>query len=180
MKTLDFKPKNFLNRNKYYLALVLILSITVIWHFCQIYLLEKNAEKEKLGVINKYEMKLDSLNIANLQLTAKSFSWAVRSELLRGNTDQINQYFNEFVKTPGILKLQFINSENSVIEISTDKKDEGLINMEYTNIKDQETLVELSELKIISPISGMNKQIGILILEVAKTKSDLPINLNKN
>jgi hypothetical protein len=130
--------------------------------------LEKSTENEKLAIINKYELKIDSLNAVQLQQTAKAFSWAIRSELIRGNNDQINQYFNEFIKTPGIIKLQLINPDNSVIEISTDKKDVGTLNTDYTNIKNQETILVLSELKIVTPISGMNKQIGVFILEANK------------
>lgn len=165
MKTTDTKPKHFLNRAKYYIGLFLIIIIILIWHFSKIHFLEKNTEKEKLGIVNKYEIKLDSLNAVHLQLTAKAFSWAIRSELIRGNTDQINQFFNEFIKTPGILKLQLINTENSVIEISTDEKDVGTQNIDYINIKSQKTIIETSELKIVTPISGMNKQIGVFILE---------------
>jgi hypothetical protein len=173
MKSADNQPKHFLNRSRYYLGLILIIIIILIWHFCKIYFLEKNAEKEKLGIVNKYEIKLDSLNAVHLQLTAKTFSWAIRSELIRGNKDQINQFFNEFIKTPGILKLQLINTENSVIEISTDKKDEGTKNVDYINIKGQETIPGIPELKIVTPISGMNKQIGVFILEANKIKNNL-------
>jgi hypothetical protein len=164
MKTTDIKPTHFLNKAKYYLGLILIIIILLVWHYSAMHLLEKNTEKEKLEIISKYELKLDSLNAIHLQLTAKTFSWAIRSELIRGNTDQINQFFNEFIKTPGILKLQLINTENSVIEISTDEKDVGTNTADYVNIKGQETILETSELKIVTPISGMNKQIGVFIL----------------
>ncbi len=173
MKTADSKPKTFLNRSKYYLGLILIIIIVLVWHFSKLYFLEKNTEKEKLEIATRYETKLDSLNSAYLQLTAKTFSWAIRSELIRGNKDQINQYFNEFIKTPGILKLQLINTVNSVIEISTDKKDVGTQNTDYINIKSQETIAGLPELKIVTPISGMNNQIGVFILEANKLENNL-------
>ncbi len=173
MHTTDNKPKHFLNRSKYYLGLILIMIIILIWHYSKVHFLEKSTKKEKLGIINSYELKLDSLNAVHLQLTAKTLSWAVRSELLRGNKDQINQYFNEFIKTPGIFKLQLINSENSVVEISTDKKYEGLRDTTYINITGQETIPDLPELKIVTPISGMNKQIGVFILEATKIENNV-------
>jgi len=172
MKTTDDKPKHFLNRAKYYLALILIIIIILIWHFSKIYFLEKSTEKEKNGIINSYEIKLDSMNVVNLQMTAKTFSWAIRSELIRGNKDQINQYFNEFIKIPGILKLQLINTEDSVIIISTDKKDVGTQNIDYNNIKSQETNIGFSELKIVTPISGINIQMGVFILEANKNEDN--------
>jgi hypothetical protein len=165
MKATNNDLLNFLNKKKYYLGLILVIIIILIWNYSKIHFLEKRKEKEKLEMVNNYKIKLDSLNAVHMQLIAKTFSWAIRSELIRGNKDQINQFFNEFVKTPGIIKLQLINPENSVIEISTDKKDEGLRNADYINIKGQETISGLPELKIVTPITGMNKQIGVFILE---------------
>lgn len=173
MKTANNKPKNFLNRAKYYLGLILIIVIILIWHFSKMHFLDKITEKEKLEIVTKYGIKLDSMNSVSLLHTAKAFSWAIRSELLRGNKDQINQYFNEFIKTPGILKLQLINSENSVIEISTDKKDEGTKNFDYINIKGQEIIPGLPELRIVTPIAGMNNNIGVFVLEASKIENIL-------
>lgn len=158
----------FFSRSKYYLALILVIIIIVIWHYSTIYFMEKNTEKEKLTMTTNFGIKLDSLKAAQMEMTAKTFSWAIRSELIRGNKDQINQFFNEFIKTPGIMKLQFINSENSKIEISTDKKDEGTRNVDYSNLNDQKIIAGVPELTIVTPISGMNKQIGVFILEAKK------------
>ncbi|HEX2933812.1 MAG TPA: hypothetical protein VHO72_00520 [Bacteroidales bacterium] len=164
METTDNKYLQFIYRRKYYLGLILLILIILIWHYSKMHSLQKSTEKERLELVTKYETKLDSLNTVQLQQTAKAFSWAVRSELIRGNKDQINQFFNEFIRTPGIIKLQLINPESSIIEISTDKKDEGSQNADYNNIKNQEVIKEASELKIVTPISGMNKQIGVFIL----------------
>jgi hypothetical protein len=172
MKTTDNNQKQFLNRAKYYLGLILIIVIILIWHYSKMHFYEKSTENEKLAITNKYELKIDSLNAVHLQLTAKALSWAIRSELIRGNKDQINQFFNEFIKTPGILKLQLITTENSTIEISTDKKDVGTQNVDYINIKSQETNIETLKLRIVTPISGMNKQIGVFILEANNSKDN--------
>lgn len=172
METTDNKP-TFFSKSKYYLGLILVIIIIVIWHYSTIYFIEKNTEKEKLEMNTNFGLKLDSLNTAQMQLTAKTFSWAIRSELIRGNKDQINQYFNEFIKTPGMIKLQFINSENSKIEISTDKKDEGTRNVDYINLNGQEIISGVPELKVVTPILGMNKQIGVFILEAKKIETNL-------
>lgn len=175
MKTSNDQP-SFLSRSKYYLGLIIIIIGILIWHFSKIYFIERNTEKEKNEIITKYEVKLDSLNASQMQQTAKVFSWAIRSELIRGNKDQINQYFNEYIKTPGILKLQLINSEDSKIEISTDKKDEGVHNVNYININEQKIISGSPELKIVTPISGMNKQIGVFIMESKKLENNLKKN----
>jgi len=168
MKSADNKSEHFFHRSKYYLVLIVIIISVLLWNYWKIYFLERKMEKEKIGIITSYEMRLDSLNAVQMQLTAKTFSWAIRSELLRGNKDQINQYFNEFIKTNGIVKLQLITTENSRVEISTDKKDEGTQNVDYINIKDQKVISGLPQLRIATPISNMNKQIAVFILEANK------------
>jgi len=176
MNETDHKSKSLLSRSKYYLGLLLIVIIILVWHFSKIYLLKKRTETEKVVIINKYEKQLDSLNVYYLQLTAKTFSWALRSELLRGNKDQINQYFNEFIKTPGIKKLMLINPENSVIDISTDKKDVGTQNFDYINLKNQEIFINVNDFKIVTPISGMNNQIGIFIIEATNISNNVNVD----
>ncbi len=47
--------------------------------------LENEQVVQKNQLVNKYELKIDSLNIANIELTVKTFSWAVRGELMREN-----------------------------------------------------------------------------------------------
>lgn len=150
----------------YYAGLVLIILIICLWALTKISILKNNYETDKSAIINKYELKLDSLNIDRMQLTAKTLSWALRGELIRDNKEQINQYFMEFVKNPNIGKLQFINAENSIIEISTDKKDEGTINSEYGKIDSQIISTDSIQYKIVTPITGLNKKIGFLIINI--------------
>jgi len=172
METTDNKP-TFFSKSKYYLGLILVIFGILIWHYIKMNSLEKTTEREKSALITNYGIKLDSLNTTQMGMTAKTFSWAIRSELIRGNKDQINQFFNEFVKTPGIIKLQLINSEDSKIEISTDKKDEGTRNVDYINLNGQEIIAGVHELKIVTPILGMNKQLGVFILEAKKLETNL-------
>ena len=89
---------------------------------------------------------------------------------MRNNKEQISQYFNEFVKKPNIVKLQFINPDNGIIEISTDKKDEGTKTNQYLNINEQ--LVESDSLQsnFITPITGLNHKIGILSISMKNLK----------
>lgn len=74
MKTTNNKLLHFLNKQKYYLTLILIIAILLIWNNSKIRSLEKKSEKEKLEIVDNYKMKLDSLNTANMQLLAKTFS----------------------------------------------------------------------------------------------------------
>jgi hypothetical protein len=167
-KQKEHKIVKFLIKKKYYVGLILIIFIILIWQAIKVHNLETSFAKKKSELISSYELKLDNLNMDRMKLTAKTFSWAIRSELMRENKEQINQYFNEFIKTPDIIKLQLINPDNSTIEIATDKKDEGIKNSDYGNIKKQVINSDASEFRIVTPITGLNKKIGIFVIDVNK------------
>ena len=160
----------FVLKNKYYVGLVIIILVIYTWSSLKLKSLQNNFQNEKATIINSYELQLDSLNIERMQLIATTLSWAIRGELLRNNKEQISQYFNEFVKKPNIVKLQFINPDNGIIEISTDKKDEGTKTNQYLNINEQ--LVESDSLQsnFITPITGLNHKIGILSISMKNLK----------
>lgn len=167
MEATDNKP-TFFSRSKYYLGLIVVIIALVIWHFSSIYFIEKNTEKEKVTMSTNFAIKVDSINATRMAMAAKTLSWAIRSELIRDNKDQINQFFDEFIKSPGIIKLQFINAENSKIEISTDKKDEGTQNGNYADLNEQKIMSGTPNLMIVTPILGMNKQLGVFVLKAKK------------
>jgi hypothetical protein len=166
----ESKFKKFVLRHKFNLSLILLALIILGWALIKIALLENEFKKEKQQITTNYELKIDSLNSERLLLTAKTFSWAIRSELLRENNEQINQYFNDFIKNPDIIKLQLINPTTSVVDLSTDKKDEGTIAPNLNLTESQIIRDDASGFYIITPISGLNSKIGIFVMQVKKTK----------
>ena len=115
---------------------------------------------------------MDSLKVANYKLTSKVFSWAIRSEMLRNNNEQVDQFFLSFIKDPNVKKIQLINPDNAVVILSTDKKDEGQkIDIQKIYQTDSLTVVREDDiLKIYNPIMGLNKKIGLLVIEIANQK----------
>lgn len=156
----------FIFKHKYYLGLILIIIIVAIWALVKINILQRTFNEEKAQIVASYEQKLDNLNSDRLLLTAKTFSWAIRSELIRDNKDQVNQFFNDFIKGSDIEKLQLINPETSIIEISTDKKDEGTTISIYSSLEDQIVNTTSTNFQIITPITGLNKKMGIFVMYV--------------
>jgi hypothetical protein len=176
MSTINEQPKKnenkflkFLWRHKLNAFLVAAILVILAWSWYSTNKLENTYAAEKQELITNYEIKLDSLNADRLLLTAKTFSWAIRSELLRDNLDQVNQYFNEFVKNPDVTGLQLINPENGFIEIATDKNLEGTTNSSYNNIDDQFVKKDSMNIKLVTPISGLNKKIAVLVMDVKNT-----------
>lgn len=158
----------FVMKHKYYIGLVLVIIVLLAWSFVRMAVMESDFKEEKAQVISNYELKLDSLNTDRLKLTATAFSWAIRSELIRENKEQINQFFNEFIKNPEIVKLQLINSETSIVELSTDKNDIGNKVNTFNSAQEQTIVSGFTDFQIVTPINGLNKKLGIFVMQVNK------------
>lgn len=175
-KFLDFLKKNIVA-----VLLAVILIIVLIWYSVKISSIEEQyeeektelvtkSENEKSALISKYESEKDSLEIRNLESSAKIFSWAVRSELMRNNTENLNQLVNAFVQESGADLVQLLDPKTKVITLSSDKKFEGL---EYDreidyDLTGQQTLMTEGGIKIITPVMGLNSLLGILIVQIDK------------
>ena len=150
---------------------LLLLALTLLIVFIVFKVKMRNLENEyvvqKNQLINSYEIKIDSLNIANIELTVKTFSWAVRSELMRENMEQVNQLMNAFVQEPTIQNVKLIDQEDARIVISTNKKEEGqeFENKELLNTDRITAFRETSLIRIVTPIMGLNKKLGLLVVE---------------
>jgi len=169
----------FIKKNIVSVLLALALIVILIWFSAQNNKNNKQFEKEKTSLITQsknersalianYESEKDSLQIVNLEAAAKIFSWSVRSELLRNNTENLNQLVNAFVRESGADLVQLIDPETNKISLSSDKKFEG---SEYAQkidfeLKEPHTLKEDGTIKIITPVMGLNTALGILIVQI--------------
>lgn len=161
--------KDFMLKHIVKVVLLLLLIAMFIWSRIQISNLKSDFDQQKTEITNNYELKMDSLNIAGMELTAKTFSWAVRSELQRENKEQVELFFYDFIKSSQIEKLQYVNADNSTIELSTNKKEEGLIaTSSFYKTNNQLTESDSTSFKIATPIMGLNKKLGVVVIEVNK------------
>jgi Ca2+/Na+ antiporter len=160
----------FLKNNKAANVLGLLLLVVLIWFSVKMRINERNFNNEKTQLITQYESSIDSLQINYLEFATKVFSWSVRSELLRDNTENLNQLLTVFVKESGANLVQLINPEDKMVLLSSDKKYEGNpytgnLNFELNN---SIVLKEGSDVKIITPVMGFTNKIGVLIVELKK------------
>ncbi len=160
---------NFILRNKIVVILILLLFGVFFWALIKMHYMEKDFNTQKSEIINKYELKFDSLNVAKMELVSTVFSWAIRSELSRENMEQVNQFFLNFIKVPDVEKVQLVNYDSSKILISTDKKDEGQA-ITDPKLFVSDTLryykTDSGHIKYITPIMGLNKRIGSLVIDI--------------
>jgi hypothetical protein len=148
---------------------IIIVLLIIGWVITYFYMDYKNS-----GNISKLEKAANEIIFNNendwINQTVKPLSWAIRSEMLRENRENIEQYQNEFVKMPGFSNLMFINNEGS-IWLSTDKKYEGSpfanhYNVEFISHNDVFLEADQSEniIKISAPIMGIDRRLGTLFV----------------
>lgn len=173
----NIKPENkeskflkFIKNNKLSTFLFVLLVVIAIWAFANNMILKSNFKEEKAQIINNYELKIDSLQLASFKLTSKVFTWAIRSEMNRDNLEQVNQFFLNFIKENKVSKIQLIGSESNKIILSTDKKDEGtdIADKQVLESQEQIALTDSISMKFIVPVMGLDKKIATLIIEVKK------------
>jgi hypothetical protein len=160
----------FIKNNKAASVLATLLIIVLIGFVVKMRINESNFNNEKMQLITTYESTIDSLQIAQLEFATRVFSWSVRSELLRNNTENLSQLLTVFVKESSADLVQLITPEDKIVLLSSDKKFEGSSyagNLDV-DIKESMVLSEESHVKIITPVMGFNSMIGVLVVEWKK------------
>ena len=157
----------FVLRHKMVFTLLLIILVISLWAFIKISLIENQSKKDILKLKSDYENKMDSLTAKNLMLTSKVFSWAIRSELTRDNKEQVNQFFLNFIKEPGVSKVEFVNALDGKVSLSTNKKDEGSAYTNQVALLTNETINYKTDsvLNVVTPVMGLNNKLGVLVIE---------------
>lgn len=149
---------------------LLLLLILWIWKAIEIKGLKRDFETSKVELHEKASKKLVSNNEVHLKLLAKPMIWALRTEMMQGNWNQVNLYLNDLVKENSFQSIAVANEEG-IIVASTNKKEEE---MPFTSISkaeyltSNETSVENqadSVLIMTSPIMGFNNRLGTLYIK---------------
>jgi len=145
--------------------LIALLIILGLWGFMSI-----KANR----TVRKYESTMaqqrDSLNTYHLKNNVRIFTWAVRSELTRGNMEQVEQFFVNYLQTGRVVRVMLVDPNDGSIIISTNKKD-----LE-TKISDSAILSATSivqvdmgtSYKFANPVMGLDKKLGIVVVEIEK------------
>lgn len=107
-----------------------------------------------------------------LRLMAIPLVWTVRSEMLRGNYEQVNQYLTQFVKEPNMKELLVARTDGSIVA-ATNKQREGtsitaLFPPEIVQVNAITVTTGQDDTWLVSaPIMGLNDKLGVLVLVAA-------------
>ena len=140
-----------------------------------------------IAVAGMYVWKNIAVNRATVQLTEKAgriitdqnrkflrlavvpLVWAVRSEMIRENYDQINLYLNQFVKEQNMKEIVVAKPDGAIV-VSTNKKFEGkpVTDIFPASVLQEDKLMvstlENGDIMVASPVMGLSTKVGVLIL----------------
>lgn len=157
------------------LVVVALLAIIWTWKSIQINSLKKDHSEHTLQLKQQAQTMLISSDKHYLQLLAKPYVWAIRTEMMKGNLSQVHLYANDMVKEKN-MKSVVVADNKGVVVSSTDKKLEGqnfaaVGNQAYLSIDN--TVVEQvndSLLVMATPVMGFNSRLGTLMISYSPIK----------
>lgn len=113
---------------------------------------------------------IDSASIAPLKLTVQSLSWAIRTELLNENKEEVTRYFRELAKERSIKMAVLCDTTNRVIYAAS-AEHKGKYFRQYHDLSHiQATNVSVKPAPnqegffLTAPIMGLNSRYGTLFL----------------
>lgn len=153
------------------IALLLLIGIWV-WKSIEIKNIKSKAESDYQALKEQAIEAIVTSREEQLKLLAKTYVWAVRTEMMRGNINQVNLYALDMIKEKNMMLIA-IADDNGMIVSSTNKKNEGnpLTSVgDSTALSYNDTMVKNtgdSILIVTSPIMSFNKRLGTLFIKYA-------------
>ena len=170
----DQPKKKGLNAQTIVIIIIIALMIVIplgiyLWKQAEIRNLKKDYDNRITEITAQANSTIDQNNRKNIEVVTRVFTWAVRSEMLRSNLEQINTYMEDLVRMEGMHIISVINTEGIVVR-STNKKYEGVvypgpIASELAQINEVVTRSDESgDMVSVCPVMGLDNRIGTLVI----------------
>jgi len=91
------------------------------WRAISISSLTSAHQDREKKVVEHSRVVIDSIRADAHLRDARLLGWAVRSEALRNNMEQVEQYFMAYVREPSVQRVSLIGTDG-VVKVSTDGK----------------------------------------------------------
>jgi hypothetical protein len=150
--------------------LVLLAGGIYLWKEWSVQKVQNESAQREEAVITQSQLELSKRTEGFLQLTAVPFVWAIRSEMLRENMEQVDGYTRSFVKQPGVEFVAVANAAGKIV-VATDKKWEGqpitgLISEQVVSASFVQVIKgEGAEAyQVVAPVMGYNARLGTVLL----------------
>jgi hypothetical protein len=149
--------------------LIAIPAGIYFWKQGEISKLKKQHETEISNIKADAGKTIADNNKKSIETITRVFAWAVRSEMLRNNMEQVNTYMNDLVKTADLNDISAIKTDGIVI-LSTNKKYEGnaypgFVASELNNINEVVSRDDAGgNIMSICPIMGLDNKMGTIVI----------------
>lgn len=145
-------------------AVLLVAGGMYAWRALSVNALSKTHQEREQMMVERSRTVIDSVRAdANLR-DARLLGWAIRSEALRNNMEQIEQYLMAYVKEPAVQRVSFIGPDG-LVKVSTDGKLLGQA-MGLPSAGDGPTtsVAEGRQMTYV-PVFGVESQLGTILIE---------------
>ena len=166
--------KTHIKKNAFfYIAILLLLGSTAYFYFQGEYeksQLSDQIEDQRQETKFYVSQAIDSATVAPLRLTARSLSWAIRTELLNENKEEVSRYFRELARNKSIEMAVLCDTTNR-IRYAADVEHRGKFFRQYHGIS--HLRAETIQVKpathqkgffLVAPIMGLNRRYGTLFV----------------
>lgn len=149
-------------------ATFLILCLVIYFYKdSQMNDVREQAAQENEIIIQRANQRISENNSHFLELLSMPTSWAIRTALLAGNVDQVDQYLYQFVQRKNFEVVLVTDADGTIISSSNQKYignqfgdhfNASLTALESTNVDESEP----NRIQVASPIMGLNSRLGTL------------------
>lgn len=181
------KKKNYTRLILWSIFIFVIIAVPVIIYFAkniEISNLKKEHEKEMTSLQEWVSTRVADINRENLVSVSRVFAWAVRSEIQRGNTENVSMYMTELVKIPNIQQALYVDNAGTVVQ-STDTKFNGKACSSFfadAILSDNEIKISdraNGDLMVVAPVMGIGNRLGSVVITYAPQKMNFDKNVQK-
>lgn len=152
-----------------FVGLILLVLGMYVWKTMAVRGVEQRMEAQRVELTTARQQALESQGRDMLRLTGRPLAWAVRAEMLRNNLEQVDDYFNDFVREPGIVGVVLIGKEGTVL-LATNRKLVGQPAQDVVSKAVMEATgvtVEESEgvQRLAVPVMSFNERLAVLAVD---------------
>ena len=157
----------------YIFGCVVVVIIIFCWKQIAVGQVESNMTKQlasdRITMADEARAYADQQYAQEEQRFGQVLSWAVRSELIRGNLDQVSQYLNEVVKMKDTEMVVLFNNDGELL-LATDKRleDPETVDIYSDDILKQRDIKLISNVDdrklLIIPVMGLNDRLGTIVV----------------
>ena len=153
---------------------LLIIGALLLWKSMSEKSMQKAFDEKENSMIEQANTQIKAERSVVMNMIHMTFIWAVRSEMLRGNMETVDQYLIQFVKEPGIEQVTLADPAGNIL-LSSDKKLEGksfsqfypsiILDANSTMVVDKDS----TSIYVFGPVMGLDKKLGTLLF-ITSTK----------